>query len=40
MEDFTLKEQGDDWWQFKSHVQMFNNNQKHDKYASHILVFD
>ena len=40
MEDLTLIEQGDDWWQFKSQVQMFNNNWKHHTYASHILVFN
>ena len=40
MEDLTLKEHGDDWWQFKSRVQNFNNNQKQHTYASHIHVFD
>ena len=40
MEDLTLKEQGDDWWQFKPRAQMFNNNWKYHIYTSHILVFD
>ena len=40
MEDLTLTEQGDDWWQFKSRVQLFNKNQRYHTYTSHILVFD
>ena len=30
----------DDCWQFKSRVQIFNNNRKLHTYTSHILVFD
>ena len=40
MEDHTLKEEGDDWWRFKSRMNSFNNSRKKSIHASHNLIFD
>ena len=40
MEDRTLKEKGDDWWQFKARMDLFNNSRKKHIRASHNLIFD
>ena len=40
MEDHTLKEQGDDWWQFKLRMNIFNESRKKHTNASHNLIFD
>ena len=39
-EDITLKEEGDDWWQFKSRLNSFNKSQKKIIHASYNLIFD
>ena len=40
MEDHTLKEQGDDWWQFKLQMNIFNEGRKEHIHATHNLIFD
>ena len=40
MEDRTLKEKGDDWWQFKSRIDLFNNSRNMHIYALYNLIFN
>ena len=40
MEDHSLKEEGDDWWRFKSRMNSFNNSRKKSIHTSYNLVFD
>ena len=40
MEDKDLKEEGDDWWKFKTFVNKIAENRKEHFSASHVLVFD
>ena len=40
MEDSSLKEKGDDWWQFKSQMDLFNNSRKMHILTSYNLIFD